>query len=235
MANEMITQLPTVANATLSDIIYAVQGFISPSSPGTSVQQTLQQVLSLMVTNTILSNAGNPNGAVAGQQYQLCWDLTNKILYVCTTTGTSVSAVWTNFVSTSLIAGTNIGLVTTSAGTVINAAGSTGITWNLITGTSATMSANNGYVTNNSGLVTLTLPTTAPFGSIFYVEGLGTGGWKVAQNTGQQINIGSSFSTSGVSGFIASTNKTDSVVLLTTVANTSFTTLGGVQGNITVN
>lgn len=54
MANEMVTSLPTVTSASLSDIIYAVQGF-SMSSSGTSVQETLQQVLSLITAGTNIS------------------------------------------------------------------------------------------------------------------------------------------------------------------------------------
>lgn len=88
MANEPITVLPPVTNATLSDIIYAVQG-------GVSSQETLQQVQQLMLAQTILNNAGNPNGAVAGNVYQFCYDTTNSKLYICTTSGSSSTAVWT--------------------------------------------------------------------------------------------------------------------------------------------
>ena len=58
MSNEMVTQLPTVAAATLADIIYAVQG-------GVSVQETLSQVMNLSLANTVLNYAGNPNGYLA--------------------------------------------------------------------------------------------------------------------------------------------------------------------------
>lgn len=45
-------------------------------------------------------HAGNPNGSVAGNASvngasDLCYDTTNKILYICTTTGTTSTAVWT--------------------------------------------------------------------------------------------------------------------------------------------
>lgn len=88
MANEKFTQLPNVLSATLSDIICAVQG-------GVSVQETLGQVQQLMLSNSILHNAGNPNGSVAGTTYQLCYDTTNAKLYVCTTSGSTTTAVWT--------------------------------------------------------------------------------------------------------------------------------------------
>jgi hypothetical protein len=44
---------------------------------------------------------GNPNGQLAGTQgsatipASMAWDYTNDILYICTTTGTSTTAVWT--------------------------------------------------------------------------------------------------------------------------------------------
>src|SRR5690242_1893061 len=96
MATEqMFTSLPTVSTANMSDIICAVQGFVNPSNPGLSVQETLQQVYNLFQSNIILFNAGNPNGAVAGSTYQFCWDTTNSILYICTATGTSSTATWT--------------------------------------------------------------------------------------------------------------------------------------------
>jgi len=88
------TGLPTVSAAELTDIICAVQGS-SQSQPGTSVQETLQQVYELMQSQVVLSGVGDPNGIVAGMTYQLYWDTLNEQLYVCTTTGTALTAVWT--------------------------------------------------------------------------------------------------------------------------------------------
>ena len=51
---------------------------------------------------------GNPNGQLAGTaasvntNASIAWDYTNAILYICTTTGDSTHAVWTNPVSGSL-------------------------------------------------------------------------------------------------------------------------------------
>jgi hypothetical protein len=62
--------------------------------------------------SAIRQNAGNPNGNVAGNANvngapDQCWDTTNKLLYICTTTGTTSTAVWTSVVgaSTSQFAG----------------------------------------------------------------------------------------------------------------------------------
>jgi len=96
MATEqMYTSLPTVGSAQMTDIICAVQGYVSPSVLGTSVQETLQQVYNLFQAGIIQTYAGNPNGFVAGQTYNLLWDSADKYLWVCTTTGTAGTAVWT--------------------------------------------------------------------------------------------------------------------------------------------
>lgn len=51
-ANEMFTQLPVATNANMTDIIAAVQGYVSPSVLGTLNQATLQQVFNLFLTKT---------------------------------------------------------------------------------------------------------------------------------------------------------------------------------------
>jgi hypothetical protein len=180
MSNEMFTQLPTTTAATLSDIIAVVQGYTSPSNLGTSVQETLQQVLSLVT------------------------------------------------------AGANISTTFSGGNLVISATGGLALGWTDVTGVSQIMSPNSGYVANNAGLVTLTLPTVAAFGSLIWIQGFGGGGWQVAQNVSQQIIIGNTASTLGTGGSIASTNQYDSILLLCANTNTIFTCLGGAQGNITI-
>lgn len=108
------------------------------------------------------------------------------------------------------------------------------LAWNNVTGTSDTMAADNGYVANNAGLVTLTVPVSCAFGKVIAVQGLGAGGWKIAQNAGQTIKFGSSTTTTGVGGSLASTNQNDSVWLLCVNADTDFSVLGGPQGTLTV-
>lgn len=207
---EMFTSLPTVSTAQMTDIICAVQGYSSPSALGLSVQETLQQVYNLFQSNIILFYSGNPNGFVAGTTYQLCWDTVDQVLYVCTTSGTATTAVWTN-----------------------TASGSSVSTWNNVTTTSATMVANNGYFANNAGLVTLTLPVTAAFGTRISVAGGGAGGWTIAQNSGQIIHVGNAVTTSGAGGSLSSTNRYDSINLVCVVANTAWNALGAPQGILT--
>lgn len=278
MANKKFTQLPTVPNATLDDIICAVQS-------GSSVQETLSQIQELILENTILSYAGDPNGNLAGDTYQLCWDTVDEILFVCTTTGTSTTAVWTqgalngiidpthggtgvanptahaipiaegssdfNFltltngqlligftgqdpVPASLIAGTNISITNGSGTITINATGPGSFSWSEVIGTSQAMAVNTGYISSNAALVTLTLPVTSVVGDTLKVVGKGVGGWLIAQNTGQTIHFGTSDTTTGVGGSLASTNQRDSISLVCTTDNTDWTVSDGPEGNITV-
>lgn len=105
---------------------------------------------------------------------------------------------------------------------------------NEITAISANMSPDNGYITNNAALVTLTLPVLCPQGAYLEVTGYGGGGWLIAQNAGQQIIVGIQSTTIGVAGSVASQQPSDSIRLLCVVANTVFTTQGKPQGTQTV-
>jgi len=96
------------------------------------------------------------------------------------------------------------------------------------------MSVENGYIANNAGLVTLTLPSSIVLGERVRVAGKGAGGWEIAQNSGQVIHFGSSDTTVGVAGSLASTNQYDAVDLLCIEDNTDFVVLSSV-GNITIN
>ena len=95
------------------------------------------------------------------------------------------------------------------------------------------MAVNNGYIANNAGLVTLTLPTTSALGSVIEVVGKGAGGWRISQNAGEQIHFGNINTTTGTGGYLQSTLTYDAIRIVCTVADTEWTVLS-VQGNITV-
>lgn len=66
------------------------------TDPPTNPIWTLDNISPPYVTP--LSYAGNPNGNVAGTvgpPPDLLWDSSDKILYICTTTGNAANAVWT--------------------------------------------------------------------------------------------------------------------------------------------
>lgn len=120
------------------------------------------------------------------------------------------------------------GLITAAS----NGSGGTGITWTEVTGTTQTAAINNGYILNNAGLVTLTLPSTAAVGSIVEAAGKGAGGWKIAQNASGIIHYGNVDTTTGTGGSLASVNRYDSIRLVCIVANNEWVVLSS-QGNIT--
>ena len=123
---------------------------------------------------------------------------------------------------------------TPGAGSLNLEAAGGGITWNEVTGTSQSMAVDQGYICNNAGLVTCTLPATAAFGSVFRVGGKGAGGWKIAQQAGQTITWDeASATTTGVGGSLASTDDYDAVELVCMTANTDFLVVSS-KGNITV-
>ena len=98
-----------------------------------------------------------------------------------------------------------------------------GLSWTDVTSGTQAMTANNGYtIDNGASLVTLTLPATAAYGTILQVVGISSGGWKIAQNAGQNITIGSVSTTVGTGGSLSSTIPSDQVQLLCVVADTTW-------------
>lgn len=118
-------------------------------------------------------------------------------------------------------------------GTITISAAGAGFAWNEVLGAAANMAIENGYVANNVGLVTLTLPAVAAFGDVIRVVGKGAGLWRIAQNGGQQIHFGVLSTTVGGAGSLTANNRYDCVELLCTTANAEFTAMS-VQGNLTV-
>lgn len=109
------------------------------------------------------------------------------------------------------------------------------IPWNVITAASANLVAGEGFITNAGTLITLTLPSTATVGTRILVQSTNTGNFRIAQNAGQIIHFGMQNSSTGVTGYIESTQVYSSLVLLCTVADTDWTLFGGPQGIFTFN
>lgn len=126
----------------------------------------------------------------------------------------------TNYTAATLTASTGIFITNASGSITIGVTGSGN--WVDQTSSTVTMGANTGYtVDNGASLVTLTLPTAANLGDFIEINGFSAGGWKIAQAAGQQIHYGSSATTSGTGGSLASTNQYDSVRLRCAVAGAS--------------
>lgn len=119
-------------------------------------------------------------------------------------------------------------------GTTLTATGGVGgTTWSEVTGTSQSAAVNSGYICNNAGLVTVTLPTTAAVGDILEIAGKGAGLWTIAQNASEVIHFGNLDTTTGITGGITATHRRDCIKLVCTVADTEWTVLSSV-GNLTV-
>jgi len=108
-----------------------------------------------------------------------------------------------------------------------------GITWSEVTGTSQTASVDNGYVANNAGLVTVTLPDTAALGSVVEVVGKGAGKFKIAQNAGETVHFGGSSTTTGTGGSLTADIQYGTIKLVCITANTDWVVASSV-GNFTV-
>lgn len=100
-------------------------------------------------------------------------------------------------------------------------ANNTGINIVNVSGTSQAISVATTYIANNAGLVTFTLPATANQGDRFSIVGNGLGGWRIAQNAGQQMVLNAQASTVGTGGSVSSTNHYNAISVLATVGGAS--------------
>ena len=225
-----ISQLPVASVVNPADLLAIVQGGITKQATESLVTAAVQAGI-LVPASGGGTGVASPTAhtipiAEGSSNFNFIGPLTNGQIAIGSTGADPVPA--------NLIAGTNITITNAAGAVTISASGPGGFSWNNVTGTSQAMVSNNGYVANNAGLVTLTLPATSAFGDEIAVLGQGAGGWKIAQNVLQNIHLGSSVTTTGTGGSLASTNAFDSIYLICTVANTTWTVEGGPQGNITV-
>lgn len=132
----------------------------------------------------------------------------------------------------SLTAGDGVTIVNGPGSITISAPGGA-LNWNVVA-VGTNMAVNNGYITNNAAIpVTLVLPAVAAVGDIIRVTGKAVGGWTITQGAGQTIFFGTASTTTGVAGFLSSTNTRDTVELLCVTANNDFNVLSSI-GNVTV-
>lgn len=186
---------------------------------------TINQILYSSSANTV-SGLATANSAVLTTNSSgvpvFSSTMTNGQLIIGSTGATPNAAT--------LTAGTGIG-ITNGAGTITISSAGGGVSWSEITTTSQTMVANNGYIANNAGVVTLTIPATVALGDTFLIVGKGAGGWLVQANAGQTIYFGSS--TSSVAGSAASTQRRNCIEIVCITANTELEIRNSV-GNITI-
>lgn len=76
-----------------------------------------------------------------------------------------------------------------------------------VTGTSQTIAAGVTYIANSSSLITFTLPNSMVVGSSFKIKGYGSGLFKIAQTSSDQIFFLSQSTTAGTGGSITATQR----------------------------
>jgi len=134
-------------------------------------------------------------------------------------------------VAATLTAGTGVSITNAAGAITINSTGG-GVTWTNISANQA-LAVNNGVNCTGGAALSLSLPATSAVGDIIEIALDGSTSWTITQAANQQIRLGSSQSTLGAGGSIASTAQGDWVRLVCKTANLLWTTIG-VIGNITV-
>ena len=133
--------------------------------------------------------------------------------------------------SFSIVGGSNVTTSATGSTVTISVADVGLFPWNEVTLSAATMAIDNGYVANNAGVVTLTLPLLSAFGSVIKITGKGAGGWSIAQNALQTIVWDSTDATTvGVTGSLAANDIYCSLEMVCITANTTWMVLSA-KGN----
>lgn len=182
-----------------------------PTSAGTA-----GKVLMSDATNYVESNPTYPSTSGTARKI-LVSDGTNNVYSTETwavpgTSGNVLTSDGTNWTSAAPAAG--------------------GMTWTEVVGASQAATTGNGYICNNAGLVSVTLPGTAAVGGLVAIQGKGAGGWNLTANTGQTIKYGNQ--TTSSAGSLASTAQYDAVEVVCITANTTWAVRGISQGNLTV-
>jgi hypothetical protein len=116
-----------------------------------------------------------------------------------------------------LTAGTGISITSASGAITINNTGGSAINYAANSNASISAAVGNGYILTSGSATTVTLPTTFAVGSRIGVVGQGAA-WTLALGASTNIKaFGNTYTTS-----FASTNNTDALELIATVANTTW-------------
>jgi hypothetical protein len=178
--------------------------------------------------------AGTWTGVTTTNHSVLVGGASNGITNIALTNGQlAIGSTGADPSAATLSAGTGVS-ITNGAGSITISAAGGGLTWTVVTGTTQAGAVNSGYIANNAGLVTVTLPSVSNVGDLVAVTGINNAtGWKVAQNAGNQIFFGTASSTAGTGGSLASTATRDTVFILCTSANANWQVIDAI-GNITI-
>ncbi len=220
---------PAIATATPSGTFVTNSTIDSPTSPAISGNGTISLENVIFPTNSDLDpllTISYPTSEL-GRIFVKNLSFDRGATFITTNGQLIVGKTGSDPVITTLTAGTGIS-ITNGSGSITVAATNGGFSWNEITTTSNNMASGNGYIANNAGLVTLTLPAVAAIGSTVQVTGKGAGGWRIAQNAGQTIYFNAATTTTGVGGSLSSTSVRDGVELVCVTANNDWNVLDSI-------
>lgn len=110
--------------------------------------------------------------------------------------------------------------ITNGANTINMEVASGGFTWTDVTSATQVMAVENGYITDRGGGVVYTLPATAVLGAEMIVMGK-LGLTTITPNANQQILIGSSSGSVGVTGTAVGNNLGDCITLVVITSGAS--------------
>lgn len=131
------------------------------------------------------------------------------------------------------------GITTSGAGNIVlitaTGGGGGGLSWQAVTSASnpVTLVKNTGYIAKGAGVVNFVLPAAAAIGDTFAIMGIGNL-WTIAQNANQDITIGISTTTTGITGSVTATSISDCLQIVCSTANLNFNKFGELQGNPTI-
>jgi hypothetical protein len=189
----------------------------SPSFSGTVTAGTGLTVSTGNTTLTPLAAArpGIVRSSTAGVISALIDSNTDGQVLISSSVGVPVWA--------SLTAGSGV-TITPGANTITIS----GFPWTQVAGNTQAAAVNNGYICQNAGLTTVTLPATAAYGSVIEVVGEGTAGFTIVHPVaGHYIQYGN-LATTANTGSLSSSNRYDCVRLVCRVTDTTWQVLSAV-------
>lgn len=110
-----------------------------------------------------------------------------------------------------------------SLNSVINTLEGLAINPIVVSGTTQDALTGSTYIIGNVGITTITLPATANPGDIIGITGNGAGGWILATNGAQTINVAASSASTSV----GSAERYDSITVQCVVADTTWVAIAG--------
>jgi len=142
------------------------------------------------------------------------------------------STVAPNIRVATLTPGTNIGITNGAGSITLNTTGVASFSWSNVNA-SAALVVNRGINCTAGAALSFSLPAVSAVGDVIRVVLDGSTSWTITQAANQQIRMGSSQTTLGVAGTLASTAQGDAIEMVCKTANLVWTVVSS-MGNIAI-